>query len=312
MSGRVRVFYFHGVVERRTDPRIERNLQLLSTFRCQVALLRRMRVIRTAELALEIERPRRWRWPAVVITFDDGFANNLIAAEILAAAGLPWTLFLSTGPLGHGGTNWTAQLSLLLLQGRAEGLEALERRWPLTARPEREKAFQAIRVALKAMAAEPRIEAMNAIAAQFPAGETDRLLSRFPSLAMLSWGEVSQLTASGVEVGSHGVDHEIHHADQPEAVRRRELIESKTELEARLGRPCQFFAYPNGDFVPTSPREVQEAGYALAFTTQHDTVRPATNRYLLPRLNPMGSLSGFVRNFFWEPAAPSSSPSGRS
>ncbi|MGH7703611.1 MAG: polysaccharide deacetylase family protein [Gemmatimonadales bacterium] len=138
-----------------------------------------------------------------------------------------------------------------------------------------------------------------------PEGEAQRLLNEFPSLQMLSWTDLSQLGNAGVEIGSHGVDHEIHHADQPQPVRLRELTGSKSELETRLGRPCRFFAYPNGDFVSTSPREVQEAGYALALTTQQDTARPATNPYLLPRLKPMGSLSGFVRNFYWESAQPS-------
>jgi peptidoglycan/xylan/chitin deacetylase (PgdA/CDA1 family) len=43
-------------------------------------------------------RPRRR--PCVVITFDDGYANNYAAAVLLRRAGLPCTFFLSTGIVG--------------------------------------------------------------------------------------------------------------------------------------------------------------------------------------------------------------------
>jgi peptidoglycan/xylan/chitin deacetylase (PgdA/CDA1 family) len=43
-------------------------------------------------------RPRKR--PAVVITFDDGYACNYLAAVVLRRAGLPCTFFLSTGMIG--------------------------------------------------------------------------------------------------------------------------------------------------------------------------------------------------------------------
>ena len=164
-------------------------------------------------------------------------------------------------------------------------------------RQEREAAFQDIRYALKSMAAEPRREIMAQIRQQFPGEETRRLLQEFPSLKMLTWEEFSELAAAGVEIGSHGVHHEIHHADQTESVRRRGLLDSKEELEKPLGRPCRYFAFPNGDFNPTSADEVRAAGYDLAFTTQPGTVTEGANPYLLPRLQPAASLQKFIDSF---------------
>ena|SRR6266498_3873308 len=298
----IRVFCYHGLIERRSN-RIERNLQLISDFQAHVRFLRRFRVLNLTELVAELSATTTENKPAAVITFDDGYANNLLAAEILAAYHLPWSIFVSTGALGRENSIWTVELSLLLLQGEAERIEVFDKWWPLRCRDEREEAFQSIRYPLKAMPADLRRLTMECIRQQFPEGETHRLLKKFPSLQMLSWEEVRQLSDAGAEIGSHGVNHEIHNHAQPEEIRKFEIIQSKVELERQLGRTCSFLAFPNGDFTLSSVDEVRAAGYKLAFTTQARTILPGANPYILPRLAPNGSLPDFARNFYWEPPA---------
>jgi peptidoglycan/xylan/chitin deacetylase (PgdA/CDA1 family) len=297
----IRVICYHGVVERKQDPRLERNLQLLSDFQSQVSFLRRFRVLSLDELTDQSPTTPKQTRPTAVITFDDGYANNLLAAEVLDKAHLPWSVFITTGAVGREQTIWTVALSLLLLHGQAERLEVLNRVWPLQTRSERETAFQEIRYPLKSMSSESRQRTMNCIQQQFPSGETQRLLSRFPSLQLLSWEEVSQLASSGVGIGSHGVTHESHHEAQPESVRLFELNESKSELEKQLSHSCDVFAFPNGEFVPSSASEVLDAGYKLALTTQRGTFKPNVHQHMAPRLWTMSSLRDFSRNFFWEP-----------
>ena len=298
----IRVFCYHGVIERKPN-RLERNLQLLSDFRAHVRFLRRFRVLSLTELVAELSATTPESKPAAVITFDDGYANNLLAAEILAAYRFPWSVFISTGAVGRENSIWTVELSLLLLHGEARRIEVFDKWWPLTRRDEREEAFQSIRNPLKAMPADLRRQTMESIRQQFPEGETHRLLKEFPSLQMLSWKDVRQLSGAGVEIGSHGVNHEIHNDAQPEEIRRFELIQSKVELERQLGRACSFLAFPNGNFTLSSADEVRAAGYRLAFTTQAGTILPGANPYALPRLVPYGSLPAFASNFFWEPPA---------
>jgi peptidoglycan/xylan/chitin deacetylase (PgdA/CDA1 family) len=302
----VRVFCYHGVIERKSD-RLERNLQLLSDFQAHVRFLKRFRVLSLTELAAELSANTKDNKPAAVITFDDGFANNLLAAEILGAHHLPWTVFIATGAVGRENSIWTVELSLLLLHGEAERIEVLDNCWPLNSRDEREAAFQSIRFPLKAMPADLRRQTMECIRQQFPQGENRRLLEKFPSLQMLSWDEVRQLAGAGVEIGSHGVNHEIHNPAQPETIRRFELVQSRLELERQLDRSCTFFAFPNGDCTMGSSDDVRAAGYRLAFTTQASTVLPGANPFMLPRLVPYGPLRTFARNFFWEPASAGSS-----
>jgi peptidoglycan/xylan/chitin deacetylase (PgdA/CDA1 family) len=297
----IRVFYYHGLVKRRVDPVLDRNFSLISDFQEHIRLLRKFRIISLAELADELSNKRQFK-TATVLTFDDGYANNLVAAEILNVARIPWSLFIATGAIGSQGTTWPEELSLLILHGQVRGVEALEKIWPLTNREERLETFRAILIRMKTMAATQRRETLTQIREQFPAGESQRLLNEFPSLRMLTWDEVGQLAGAETEICSHGVYHEIHHDQQPATVRRGELQDSKTEIEKRLGQSCDFFAFPNGDFRSSSAQEVSDAGFKLAFTTQQKTIMPGANPFLLPRFDPnyFVSFQSFTRNFFWE------------
>ena len=297
------VLYYHGIVEQKTDPLLERDFHSVGDFKSHLGFLRRFRVLSLAEMVEELASPTRDRSPKAVVTFDDGYANNLVACEMLADAGLPWSLFISTGPVGGGNPILPVELCLLILHGRAEQIEVLERRWLLKSRKEREAALEAIRRAVKFMPSLDRQEIMDCIRMHFPTGETERLLNEFPSFQALSWAQICGLQRAGVEIGSHGVNHEVLHAEQPEIVRRRELVESKAELEQRLGVPCRFFAFPHGVFNATSDNEVRDAGYELAFATGNRRVKPASNRYQLPRLDTSNPFRAFAGFFSLTPAA---------
>ncbi len=297
----IRVFCYHGIVERKTDPQLERNFHPRDTFAEHIRFLRQFRLLSLAELLEELSAKGDDSRPAAVVTFDDGYANNLLAAEIMAQARLPWTVFLTTGALGRDGIIPLIELSLLLLHGQARNLEALGQTFQLPDTDRRLSAFRAIRAHLKTLPANQREQSLDAIRAQFPVGETQRLLHVFPSLQMMSWNEARQLAGAGVDLGSHGVAHEIHHAGQPEAVRQHELGESRRRMEKQLGQPCLAFAFPNGNTNPASASELETAGYRLGFTTRPGTARRAANPWLLPRLEPAGAIGKLAREFYWEP-----------
>jgi len=301
----IRIFRYHGVIEKRTDALLERNQHLLEDFRSQMAYLRRFRVLGLEELIEALERPGRATRSAAVVTFDDGFANNLMVADVMSRYRLPWCLFASAGEIGERRAMWLDELSLLLLVGDATSIEALGSRWPLVSRVDRERAFRELRPCLKSLSGGAARRAMAEIRVQFPAGESQRLLDEFPELLMLSWKQLGELAAAGVEIGSHGVHHNLHHPGQPREVRLRELCDSRRTLESQLNRPCRSFAFPNGDYVAESPEEAASAGYAIAFTTDGRTVASNDSRYLLPRLAAPRSLQRFVRvHWFQDPPPP--------
>jgi len=295
----VRVLFYHGVVEEIRDPILENNFHRVSQFREHVQALRQRRVLSVEEFEQEISKPTSYRTPAVLITVDDGHASNLIVADVLREAHLPWCAFLATGLVGTNTTIWPLEIRLLLLHGQSDWIELLDQSWSLLGRTCRENASRQIVAALKKKSSPERCEIMEQIRRQFPEGESERLLERFPSCRMLSWNQAEQLAREGVEIGSHGVEHEIHHAHQPDLVRQSELIRSKSQMEERLQRPCRFFSFPNGDVVADSASEVCQAGYELGFTTVNQKVPRNVNRFLVPRMAPPTREHDFIREFLW-------------
>lgn len=296
----VRIFSYHGIVETKTDARLERNFHLLSDLRQHVNFFKKKRCLSLDELHHLLSNQQQLPSNSLVITFDDGYKNNVLAAEILSKAGIPWAIFVSTGSIGAPGTIWTCELALLLLHGTAEKLVALGEIWDLAERAQREAAFQAIRYAMKAMPAEARRAVMEEIRAQYPDGETERLLDLFSGFRMSDWRDLAQLAGSGVEIGSHGVLHEIHHELQPREVRKREMVDSRRSIEAHLGISSRYFAFPNGNTTTTSRRELLDAGYRMGFTTVCGTVIADADPLLLPRIEPSGPIGKIAYRFHWQ------------
>jgi peptidoglycan/xylan/chitin deacetylase (PgdA/CDA1 family) len=291
----VRIYMFHGLSKNKKKSRLERNFHTVDSFLEIIKFLATKNVLGIEDLK-DIQHLKS----GTILTFDDGFANNLIAAEILSKFHIPWTIFITTGCLGDFKPIWTVELSLLLLYGNALHVEALDRKWPLQTTEQREYTFQSIRLLMKQMPMNQCMQTLEQIRKFFPAEETNRLLHEFPEFRMMTWVDVQQLASFGVEIGSHGVFHAIHHASQPQAVRLEEMQRSKQEIELEIGKTCRFFAFPNGDYVPESYAEAKQSGFRLSFSIEASTVTEKNIEGILPRLSASGSLSSFIEEYYWQ------------
>lgn len=287
------MLFYHGLVEKYACPVLERNFTLISHFKEHLKHIAGLRPLPVAALTKEGHKLKPGG-RSVVVTFDDGHRNNLIAAELCAGYKIPWTLFLSTGGIGHDRALWATEVTLLLLYGNANSVEVFETMWSLRSWDDRLQSFRAILRRLKLLDAPLKNLALTSLRTQFPPEETGRLIKSFPSQQMLDWSEVTQLNREGIEIGSHGVDHELHHANQSESVRLRELLDSRKKIEEMLGHPCRSFAFPNGDHLATSPAELRRAGYELGFTTRPGPIMADADPMLLPREVPLNQPNPFT------------------
>jgi peptidoglycan/xylan/chitin deacetylase (PgdA/CDA1 family) len=99
-------------------------------------------------------------------------------------------------------------------------------------------------------------------------------------LATMNWDELREQAARGVAIGSHAVSHP-HLTTLSEDDLRRELNESKEEIEDRLGRPCDDLAYPYGEHDERVRAAARAAGYRRAYALRGSR----SDAYAAPRLD---------------------------
>ena len=207
----------------------------------------------------------------VALTFDDGLRNNIaVAYPILRKLGIPATFFVCPGLIDRGAWLWTHEVRRRLAR--------------LGASAQRADAFVE-RMKKMELAARKRIEAR--LAAATPAFEPTAAERAEYDLA--DWNELARLDAAVVSIGSHTLTHPIL-PRTPAAEIETEVRESRRQLEARLQRPVEFFAYPNGDLDAVSEASVRRH-YSGAVTAAHGLVRRGADAQLLPRfIAPRGVL----------------------
>jgi peptidoglycan/xylan/chitin deacetylase (PgdA/CDA1 family) len=230
--------------------------------------------------ALREERglPRR----AAVITFDDGYRDNLTEAwPALRARGMPATVFVTVAAVEAGQSLWWDRLAAAVQAAPAGattagiGLDDPPAR--LDDGPSRVRAFDGVREAWK----------------QRPWDEVRGYLARCEE----EWGgdaaagqlltpeQVAQLAREGCGIGSHTLDHPILSRLDP-AEAERQIVESRRLLEEWTGRQVRYFSYPNGkrdDVTPEVEETVRRAGYEGAVSTIEGRVTPRSDPFLLER-----------------------------
>jgi len=153
---------------------------------------------------------------AVLLTFDDGYADNLeFAAPVLARHGFTAVLFPVSGLIG-----------------------ADNRVWPMSD----------------------------------PEG-----LGLFMDGAQLAaWLD------AGNEIGSHTCSHPVLTQIDDRAL-ATELRDSRAELSAAFGQPCDAIAYPGGDVDGRVARATLGSGYTMGFTTRSGRNPPGSDLMRLCR-----------------------------
>ena len=99
-------------------------------------------------------------------------------------------------------------------------------------------------------------------------------------LATMNWDELRDHAARGIAVGSHTVSHP-HLTKLSDDELRRELTESKEQIEDRLRRQCDDLAYPYGEHDTRVRAAARAAGYGRAYALRG----PKSDAHAAPRLD---------------------------
>jgi peptidoglycan/xylan/chitin deacetylase (PgdA/CDA1 family) len=284
------VLAYHRIGPRAEDPFYEGVFSATpEDFAAQLRYLRdHFRLLALDELLNLAEAGFPFDEPSALITFDDGYRDNLeLAWPILRDLAAPVALFIPTDFLDHPHLFWWDHVAYTLKRTSLDRI-VLDRpvRLDLDLRPiSRSEAIW--RVVRPMLDAHP--DDLSSVLAHLD--ERAAVVVDEHDLAralFLTWDEVRQLAEAGVAIGSHARSHRnLARLSEPDQA--AELIGSKQTLERELGREITALAYPFGvtdAFTATTQRLAREADYRLAFAFQGGVNRPgAINPFAIQRVN---------------------------
>ena len=243
---------------------------------------------------------------AVVVTFDDGYADNLLAARpVLERQDVPATVFVTTGPLERRREFWWDELEGVLLSGPLP-LTPLElvvsgevKRWSFADRDAsgprrlapwrawqppptpREAAFKELWALLQAMRDDERTAVLDRIRAW--AGRAGGMRATHDVIAEQ---DLPALVAGGlIDVGAHTVTHS-RLSVLPIDLQRHELEASRRRLEEILHGPIATMSYPFGgkdDYTPGTVALARELGFECACANVAGPVQAGDDPFRLRR-----------------------------
>lgn len=222
------------------------------------------------------------------ITFDDGYRNNYsVAYPILQRFNLPATIFVTTDFISGKSPLWVDRIEYALNKTRREALElnVMGRPIDLSLKNDRERgaAADSLTALLKKADQTWRSEVLVQLEEKADialGGRRDDQGDYAPS----TWDEIAEMQSGRlITIGSHTATHPILPQCSSEEI-AHELVVSKALIESTLGRPCQHFCYPNGDFDARTMAEVRKAGHISAVCSMRGLDDSRTDPFAIKRI----------------------------
>lgn len=247
---------------------------------------------------------------SVVVTFDDGYADNLTALPILEANGVPATVFVVSGAVGNPAAFWWDLLTRIFLEvpalpqqlaldlagerlsydlGDAAGYDAatLSRaaRWRADLEaPQDARQRTYLDVWRRFLGVDPwEIRVASEALARW-AGLPGPAPAEGEGRPMTS-GELATLGASPlIEIGGHTRTHaDLARLNRAEAA--DEIGGGRRDLVEMTGRPVRSFACPYGRMGPHTLADIRSAGFTNASCSRFGLASGRDDALALPRVH---------------------------
>ncbi|MBN1883921.1 MAG: polysaccharide deacetylase family protein [Candidatus Krumholzibacteriota bacterium] len=213
-------------------------------------------VMTLREVGESLDRDGRLPARGLVITFDDGYRDNYeVAFPLLRRANATAVMFVAAGFIGERRLFWWDRLARIVKTAPAGEVPLGE---PLNAvlrlgSGNRQQAARKLIRAVKGLPDDEKEELIAFLAercgvADGPPAERETM----------TWNELRELDAAGIEIGAHSVNHPIF-SNIPETRLREEVAGAKAMIEAELGRAVTSFGSPGrGRIGPKKKRSAKE------------------------------------------------------
>jgi peptidoglycan/xylan/chitin deacetylase (PgdA/CDA1 family) len=231
------------------------------------------------------------------VTIDDGYRDAYeVAYPLLRRYGVPASLFVVTEFADRRAWIWTDKARFLTRQAAPQRLvmkiQGSEIRLELNGEASRGAASERINSIIKRLLDESKEEAIERLSLALGVAIPKTPPEEFNSV---TWDQVREMRANGIEIGSHTLTHPIL-TKIGDGRLRRELCDSKSRLEEVLGHRVDLFCYPNGDNDKRVQSEVASAGYRAAVTVVSGLNRSGDDPLTLRRIHTERDFAHFLQS----------------
>jgi peptidoglycan/xylan/chitin deacetylase (PgdA/CDA1 family) len=239
------------------------------------------------QLMSMMDRGERLPSRPLIVTFDDGYDDNYhVAFPILREFGMSAMFFVSTGHIDSGmpyAYDWLVHIFCRTRATRVQVAELdIDQAIPAT-RGERRELARELLFRLKGLDATVQAAIISGLANAW-----DMPPMQHAECRPMTWDQLREMRAAGMEVGSHGVSHRILAKLSPIEM-AAEVRESKRAIERELGPPVEVLSYPVGgpdSYNEQVIRAAKEADFRMACNYVTGVNRlPAKAQYGLQRLS---------------------------
>ena len=112
--------------------------------------------------------------------------------------------------------------------------------------------------------------------------------------------QIAGLAKAGHTIGLHSWDHTMVIKYKEAADWQKEVIDPKKKLEAIVGKPVEYWAYPNGVYDHNSAKELSRyMKLSFSLATKRDSLLPlqCIRRIIVPECSAQGLLKSMHRSF---------------
>ncbi|PLX48492.1 MAG: hypothetical protein C0613_10750 [Desulfobulbaceae bacterium] len=256
-------------------------------------LARERKVVALDELVSTLQKGITPAAGTVVITFDDGYLDNLtVAAPILQRYKLPATLFLPIGYIDRAETQWVDQAySAFKFRSNSRLVwgAGVATTFNLDDRAEHQAGYLAVCEQLLQAGARKRRELLDELFGQLHP-------TSLPPRLTMNWHEVKSLLRSYpcFEIGGHTLEHtDLSNVSGEEA--QKELITCAQRLEEELGVQPHPFSFCYGRTSDSLRRMAATAGFEAACGGEglDPVIKAPADLFRLPRVAGPASMRRF-------------------
>ncbi|TKB23962.1 polysaccharide deacetylase family protein [Desulfopila sp. IMCC35006] len=225
----------------------------------------------------------------LLLTFDDGFINNLrLGLPVLKRHGVPALFFISTEYMESGEPFWFDRLIRPIEHYCLPGIDL--RHLGLG-----EYSFSPVKGAKRWDDIQLLLEDVKKLDESQDGQLVDRILAVllpddhqannfYEDDRPLNKDELMAMQRSGICCfGSHGHRHRILTKLGDDSL-KEELQQSRSILEELLGEPVKHISYPNGNVDSRVVENCREAGYLFGYTIAPGRVSPENDHFRIPRV----------------------------